>query len=163
MTMEEKLAKYPNLTHTFTSDQDREQCRINGAKGHAVQRENRRKAKRMNRAMKWLLQSKDVISDEDIRERLVKLGVVDEDDEGATNAEVLALVALRKAAKGDVEALKFVRDTAGEAPKNQVELSGDLDRPVATLDLRAMSEEELLRMVEERSGETADESGADKE
>jgi hypothetical protein len=63
----------------------------------------------------------------------------------------------------DVEALKFVRDTAGEAPKNQVELSGDLDRPVATLDLRAMSEEELLRMVEERSGETADESGADKE
>jgi phage FluMu protein gp41 len=46
--------------------------------------------------------------------------------------------------------MKFVRDTAGEAPKNQVELTGDLDRPVATLDLRSMSEEELLRLVEEQ-------------
>jgi len=137
----------------FTSDQDREQCRINGAKGHAVMMENRKKAKRMNRAMKWLLQSKDVVSDEDIRDKLVRLGVVDEDDNGATNAEVLALVALRKAAKGDVEALKFVRDTAGEAPKNQVELSGDIDKPVTTLDLRSLSTEELLRL--------ADETGAD--
>ena len=154
MTMEEKLAKYPNLTHTFTSDQDREQCRINGAKGRAKMMENRKKAKRMNRAMKWLLQAKDVISDEDIREKLVKLGVVDEDDEGATNAEVLALIALRKASKGDVEAMKFVRDTAGEAPKNQVELTGDLDRPVATMDLRALSEEELLRLAEAK--ETAE-------
>ena len=148
MVSEKSLA---NL-QKFTSDQDREQCRINGAKGHAVMLENRKKAKRMNRAMKWLLQAKDVVSDEDIREKLMKLGVVDEDDNGATNAEVLALVALRKAAKGDVEALKFVRDTAGEAPKNQVELSGDLDRPVATLDLTTLSTEELLRL--------ADESGA---
>ena len=135
----------------FTSDQDREKCRINGAKGHAVMMENRKKAKRMNRAMKWLLQSKDVVSDEDIREKLVRLGVVDEDDNGATNAEVLALVALRKAAKGDVEALKFVRDTAGEAPKNQVELSADIDVPVATLDLRSLTEEQLLAMADAKS------------
>ena len=143
-------AQLANL-HKFTSDQDREKCRINGAKGYQVMMENRKKAKRMNRAMKWLLQAKDVVSDEDIREKLIKLGVVDEDDNGATNAEVLALVALRKAAKGDVEALKFVRDTAGEAPKNQVELSADIDVPVATLDLRSLTEEQLLAMADAKS------------
>ena len=154
MPSEASLAKLKK----FTSDQDHEKCRINGAKGHAVMMENRKKAKRMNRAMKWLLQSKDVVSDEDIRDKLVRLGVIDEDDNGATNAEVLALVALRKAAKGDVEALKFVRDTAGEAPKNQVELSGDLDRPVATLDLRSLSNDELLRLADEQPTEQTDAS-----
>ena len=133
----------------FTSDQDWEKQRINASKGGKKAQENRRKNLRMTRAMKWLLQSKDVVSDEDIRAKLVKLGVIDEED--TTNAEVLAMVALRKAAKGDVEALKFVRDTAGESPSNRVELTGDVDKPVATLDLRTMSEEELLRLAEAKA------------
>ena len=80
-----------------------------------------------------------------------------DDESGATNADALIIAAMIKAMKGDVEAMRFVRDTGGEAPKNQVELTGDPDRPVATMDLRAMSEEELLRLA----GERADESGAD--
>ena len=76
----------------------------------------------------------------------------------ATNAEALMLIAMKKASKGDVEAMKFVRDTAGEAPKNQVELTGDTDRPVATLDLRNLSEEELLRLAEAKTEPDEDES-----
>ena len=58
-----------------------------------------------------------------------------------------------KAAKGDVDAMRFIRDTAGEAPSNRVELSGDLERPIASLDLRTMSETELLHLAAQREEE----------
>jgi len=134
-----------------TPEQKKEWSR---AGGEAFKEKNRRK-KRLTEAAKWLLAAKDIVSDDDIKAKLRELGV--EDD--GTNAEVIALVALRKAAKGDVEAMKFVRDTAGEAPKNQVELSGDLDKPVATLDLRNLSNDELARLAEAKAEDT--ESGAD--
>ena len=116
--------------------------------------EARRRKKRLQDAAKWLLMQDDVISNKDVQAKLKALGIED-----ATNAEALMLIALRKAASGNVEAMKFVRDTGGEAPKNQVELSGDLDRPVATMDLRNMSEEDLLKLAEVRSPET----GADED
>ena len=133
---------------SFTSDQDREAARRNGAKGGQVYAENVKRRKKLTEAAKWLLGQKDIISDDDIKDKLAELGI-----EGATNAEALMLVALRKAARGDVEALKFVRDTGGEAPKNMVELSGDMDRPVATMDLTSMTTEQLLALAEERGTE----------
>ena len=114
----------------------------------------RRKKRRLKDAAKWLLASNSIATEKDIIDKLVELGISD-----ATNAEALMVAAMKKAMKGDVEAMKFVRDTSGEAPKNQVELSGDLDRPVATMDLRNLSEDELLRMIEARAdGEAEDES-----
>ena len=149
MPTEKQLA---NLRPYRPGDEDfrtKEEIREAGRKGGIARHEKHKKKKRMAEAMKWLLQAKDVISDEDIREKLVALGVIDEND--TTNAEVLAMVAMRKAAKGDVEALKFVRDTAGESPSNRVELTGDVDRPVATMDLRGMSEAELMRLAEAKA------------
>ena len=120
---------------------------ISSMGGKACQ-EKRRKIKRMTEAAKWLLSCRDMLSDDDIKDILIKMGITD-----ATNAEALMMVAMRKAYKGDIEALKFVRDTGGESPSNRVELTGDLDRPVATLDLRNMSEEELLRLAEAKREE----------
>jgi phage FluMu protein gp41 len=131
-----------------------EQRHAAAQKGAAASVEARRRKKRLQDAAKWLLMQDDVISNKDVQAKLKALGIED-----ATNAEALMLIALRKAASGNVEAMKFVRDTGGEAPKNQVELSGDLDRPVATMDLRNMSEEDLLRLAEARSPET----GADED
>ena len=111
----------------------------------------RKRKKRLQDAAKWLLQQNDVISSKEVQAKMKSLGIED-----PTNAEALMLIALRKAASGNVEAMKFVRDTGGEAPKNQVELSGDLDRPVATMDLRNMSEEDLLRLAERESGADED-------
>lgn len=120
-------------------------------KGGKARVEQRRKHKRMTEAAKWLLAAKDVLSDAEIKKIMTALGFSD-----ATNAEALMVIAMKKASKGDVDALKFVRDTAGEAPKNQVELSGDTDRPVATLDLRGMSEDELLRLAEAKADSASD-------
>lgn len=118
------------------------------SKAGKASNEARRRKKRLQDAAKWLLQQDDVISNKDVQAKLKALGIED-----ATNAEALMLIALRKAAAGNVEAMKFVRDTGGEAPKNQVELTGDTDRPIATLDLRAMSEDELLRIAEAKADE----------
>jgi len=151
-------AQLANLRH-FRSNPDEDwrtpEQRKEWAKNASAKAiEVRRKKKRMSDAMKWLLSSKDLISDEDIRDKLVEIGAVNENGRAdATNAEVLAMVALRKAAKGDVEALKFVRDTGGESPSNRVELTGDPERPIATMDLRTMSEEELLRIAEAKGEE----------
>lgn len=130
----------------FTTDQDHDKCVANGSKAGKVSGEVRRRKKRLQDAAKWLLQQDDVISSKEIQAKLKSLGIED-----STNAEALMLIALRRAAAGNVEAMKFVRDTAGEAPKNQVELSGDLDRPVATMDLRNLSEEQLLKLAEAKA------------
>lgn len=135
----------------FTSDQDHEERVRVGRAGGIASGETRKRKRRLQDAAKWLLQQNDVVSSKEVQVKLKSLGVPD-----ATNAEALMLIALRRAAAGNVEAMKFVRDTAGEAPKNQVELSGDLDRPVATMDLRGMSTEDLLRLAEERGAEDAE-------
>lgn len=130
-----------------------EELKAISAKGGRASQVTRKKHKRMAEAAKWLLAAKDVLSDDDIKRIMTGLGFSE-----ATNAEALMLIAMKKASKGDVEAMKFVRDTAGEAPKNQVELTGDTDRPVATLDLRNLSEEELLRLAEAKTEPDEDES-----
>ena len=129
-----------------------EQIKEWAVKGGQASKAARIKKKRLSDAAKWLLSADSIASEEEVLEKLHELGLTD-----ATNAEALMVVALRKALRGDVEAMKFVRDTGGEAPKNQVELSGDPDRPVATLDLRNMSEEELLRLAEAKAESGADE------
>ncbi len=110
--------------------------------------ETKRRRKYLRETVRWLLQQDDVVNDEDAKARLAGLGIAD-----PSNAEVLMLVALKKAAKGDVDAMRFIRDTAGEAPSNRVELTGDVERPVASLDLRTMSEAELLHIAEARENE----------
>ena len=141
--------------YNFTSEQDREAARENGRKGGIKSGENRRRNRKMRDAAKFLLQQNMILGDDTVYDIARKLGL---DPEDATNADALIIAAALKAMKGDVEAMKFVRDTGGEAPKNQVELSGDLDRPVATIDLRNLSEDELLRMAEAREDEAEVES-----
>ena len=124
-------------------DQDREAARRNGAAGGIKSGESKRRKKRLREAAQWMLQQDDVMSCEEVKARLAEMGV-----DNPTNAEGLVLAAFMKAYKGDVDAMRFIRDTAGEAPSNRVELSGDLERPIAALDLRTLSEAELLRLAE---------------
>ena len=141
-----------NLKPTmFTHNQDPIVARENGRKGGIKSGEVRRRNRKMRDAAKFLLQQRMILGDDTVYDIARKMGL---DPEDATNADALIIAAALKAMKGDVEAMKFVRDTGGEAPKNQVELSGDTDRPIATMDLRAMSEDELLRLADARANET---------
>ena len=64
--------------------------------------------------------------------------------------DLLSQAQLDKAAKGDTEAFRAVRDTIGEKPRDGLEI-GNLDgQPLATVDLRSMSDEQLRAMIAAR-------------
>lgn len=75
------------------------------------------------------------ISDEQMIDKLSDLGLE------LTYADAIALRMADKAANGDVEAARFVRDTNGEKPTDKHEVRADL------ADLSTLSTEELLQMV----------------
>lgn len=65
-----------------------------------------------------------------------------------TEADALMLNILRRAVKGEMEALKFLRDMAGESNTAKGEVKRDeQEKGLEKLDLSAFSEGELLRMM----------------
>jgi hypothetical protein len=82
-------------------------------------------------------------------EKLEALGL---DPTWATDANVAVM---QKARKGDVESLRYLRDTIGEKPRDGLEI-GNLDgQPIATMDLSAMTDDQLRALIaaREQSGE----------
>ena len=102
----------------FTSDQDREQAKINGRKGGKASGEARRKNKNMKECLKILL-SLDVKSPK-AREQLKALGI---DDKEMTNQMALMVSMLNKALKGDKGCAEFIRDTSGQQIVNKTEIT----------------------------------------
>lgn len=102
----------------FTSDQDREQAKINGRKGGKASGEARRKNKNMKECLKMLL-SLDVKSPK-AREQLKALGI---DNEEMTNQMALMVSMLNKALKGDKGCAEFIRDTSGQQIVNKTEVT----------------------------------------
>ena len=83
-------------------------------------------------------------------EKLEALGL---DPTWATDANVAVM---QKARKGDVESLRYLRDTIGEKPRDGLEI-GNLDgQPIATMDLSAMTDDQLRALIaaREQSDET---------
>ena len=85
------------------------------------------------------------------------------DDETAVNAlqalgltpdfaNAANLAVMRKAVRGDVEALKYIRDTIGEKPADVTQLNL-LDKPVGAQDLTQLSDEELEYLADRADDE----------
>lgn len=89
----------------FTKDQDREQARINGAKGGRASGESKRKRKYMREVL-------DEILSRDFSDR---------NGNKAKGVEALMAKVFQDALDGDMNATKFIRDTVGEAPVQRVE------------------------------------------
>lgn len=78
-------------------------------------------------------------------------------EEGADRLEALGLpttwstkahvAVMQKAQNGDVEAMRYLRDSAGDKPRDAVEI-GNLDgQPLSTIDLSQLSDEQLRAMI----------------
>ena len=62
---------------------------------------------------------------------------------------------MRRARSGDVESLRYIRDTVGEKPRDGLEI-GNLDgQPLSTIDLSALSDEQLQAMIAARQDSDA--------
>ena len=119
--------------------------------GKASGESRRRSASLRDAVQRILKKDKLVCTPDEVLDELRAAGM-----ENATSAEAIAVSALIRASRGDVEAMRFIRDTAGEGPTNRVELSGDPSRPVSTLDLRGLSDAQLLEIIE-RAEDNGDE------
>ena len=61
------------------------------------------------------------------------------------------LSVIRKAqATGDVDAARYVRDTIGEKPREALEIGNLDDKPLASVDLSRLSDEQLRALVAQR-------------
>lgn len=110
------------------------------AKGGREAQKKLRKARNMREAARYLLES-PVLGDEETAAALAELGLE------ADYQSAILLAAARKSAGGDIEAARYVRDTSGQAPSQQVELGGIDGRPIEILDLGGMTTEQLNALL----------------
>lgn len=122
-----------------------ERAREIGRMGGIASGEARRKKRTMREAAQQILSGGLVFGDENTRAILAALGI-----DVPTNADGLVLVATLKAAAGDMEAARFVRDTGGELPTAKVEVGGIEDKPIEVLDLSALTDSQLQEIARRR-------------
>ena len=109
--------------------------------------EKQRRTKRKKRTFKESIEVilKLDVPDERKKHALEELGL----DPTVLNAINIALG--RRAFDGDVEAARFLRDTVGEKPREGLEL-GNLDgKPLASIDVTGMTDDELKALAAQRA------------
>ena len=104
--------------------------------------EVRRKKKAMRELARDILDLQ--LADEDeMKAELEKRGVEQ------TEAAALLLAQLTRARAGDTEAARFLRDTSGQKPVDNVAIGNLDDKPFETLDLASLTEAQLKELIEE--------------
>lgn len=104
--------------------------------------EVRKKKKAMRELAREILDLQ--LADEDaVRAELKKRGVEQ------TEAAAVLLAQLTRARTGDTEAARFLRDTSGQKPVDNVAIGNLDDKPFSTLDLASLSEAQLKELIEE--------------
>lgn len=71
-----------------------------------------------------------------------------------TEAAAVLLAQLQRARAGDTEAARFLRDTSGQKPVDNVAIGNLDEKPFATLDLASLTDDQLKELVE-NAGEEA--------
>jgi len=111
-------------------------------KGGLAYGEKRRKAKLL-RQMAFDLLNTEIPTQDEVRQMLVDRGL------DTTYGDGMLLTMILRAIAGDVDAARFVRDTSGQRPAEQVELGNVDGLPFMRKDLKELSDEELLRLMSE--------------
>lgn len=128
-------------------------ARENGRKGGLASGVAKRRRKALCEVLNELLPME--IKDDDLREALLAVGLE------PTHEIAVAYAAIKRAERGDIEAARFIRDTRGEKPTNNVAVSSILDmvdRPLMELDFKKMSDEELIALAYLTSNEQDNEA-----
>lgn len=119
-----------------------EQRRANAVKAGKASGAARARRKRMRDTFdEWLRAG---VTAEDLLSVMQAAGV---DPADQTYQTAITVAVLGKAARGDIEAARFARDTIGEKPTEQYNLSVS-DKPIKSLDLSQMSDEELEALAD---------------
>lgn len=106
----------------FDSNQNREQAKINGAKGGVKSGEVRRARKTASELLTKILTTN--MTDEQIEEVLGGAKTLLNGDN--TSYNVMLVKALQLAVSGDTKALSFIRDTVGDMPTSKTEVKAEI-------------------------------------
>ena len=132
---------YPNLIGA--GDRTPEEYRANGVKAGIASGESRRKRKTFRESLLTILAMP--VDDPKVKAMLEELGL----DPSFQTA--IDLAQAKVAARGDTDAARFIRDTVGEKPTEQMEIGGLADRPIQTIDMSKLTDEQLRQLAAARS------------
>lgn len=125
----------------FDQRSEEKQREIRSMGGKASQAKQRRR-KTQAEIIRQIMELK--LTPEEGADKLEALGL---DPTWATDANVAVM---QKARKGDVESLRYLRDTIGEKPRDGLEI-GNLDgQPLSTIDMSALTDDQLRAMIAAR-------------
>ena len=106
------------------SERTEEEARQMGAKGGKASGESRRRKKAMRENLEILLEMNvkggRACNIEGIQSFAALKG------KNITVEQAMLIAQIQKALKGDTNALAFIRDTSGQAPKNEIDFTGKL-------------------------------------
>lgn len=137
----EKKKKYDYFQNLhlerYTPEERRAQCALGGKRSQATTR----KKKAMREVARTILDM-ELKTEDEFRAELEARGVVQ------TEAAAVLLAQLIRARTGDTEAARFLRDTSGQKPVDNVAIGNMEDKPFATLDLSTLSDDQLKELLE---------------
>lgn len=102
--------------------------------------EVRKKKKAMRELARDLLNS-CLDTEDEFREELAKRGVE------KTEAAAILFAQLKRARSGDTDAARFLRDTSGQKPVDNVAIGNMDDKPFETLDLSKLTDDQLKALA----------------
>jgi len=123
----------------MSREKHKELSRKGAEKSHQVARE-RRTAKQALQDILELKASPDIFNAAEIPEEIKQ--ALQKHADNLTMYDILMLVSVGVAAGGNVRALEFVRDSVGDMPVKQMDISG--------LEIMTEADREMIRHIEER-------------
>ena len=125
-----------------------EVCRRGGRASQEKQKRKRKMTELANVILDLALRDGD-----EIKLALEEAGFTDE----ATIAAGVLFAQAAKAMRGDTEAARFIRDTSGQRPVEGIALGNLEDRPFETIDLAAMTDDELRALMAAKANQESEE------
>lgn len=123
-----------------------EEERARNVAGGRAAAEARRRRKAMREVARTMLET-ELCANDELKKELEDRGFRD-----YTEAAAVLLAQLNRARAGDTEAAKFLRDTSGQRPADQVAIGTFDDLPFESLNLTELTDEQLLHLIEQRGG-----------
>lgn len=140
---DKRTAGMANLKYDFT----REEREAMGRQGGIASGKAKRRQKTFRESVKAIMECRPL--SEDQCDLLAEMGLE------PTMLNQIQVAVFDKASRGDVEAARYLRDTAGEKPREGLELGNLDDKPLASLDMSKLTDEQL-RIIAARRSEAAD-------
>lgn len=119
----------------------KKEARQRGASGGKASGKARRERKAMQELAKIILNTPVEGKPEELDD-IEAMCFEDFPDKHLTVGERSLFAVAKKAQKGDIQALTFLRDTAGEKPVEKLEVSGDVEKAAANIQAMIAAEKE---------------------